>query len=78
MFQKVSFLKKNFDHIMESNVSRTCQLTEINSRWEVRNEAYLKLKRLIRYTFFQNRSIITIFLIIVLTATVEQRAYDND
>ena len=30
------------------------------------------------YTFFQNRSIISIFLIIVITATVEQRAYDND
>ena len=78
MIKKRRFLKKNNAYIMECNVSRTCELKEINSRLEVRNEAYLKFKRLIRYTFFQNRSIISIFLIIVITATVEQRAYDND
>ena len=78
MFQKLSLLKKNKEYIMECNVSKTCQLTEIYSRSEVRNEAYLKMKRLICYKFFQNRSIISIFLIIVITATVKQRAYDND
>ena len=47
MFQKLSFLKKNKAYTMEWNVSRTCELTEINSRLEVRNDAYLKLKRLL-------------------------------
>ena len=47
MFQKLRFLKKNNAYIMECNVSRTCELTEINSRLEVRNDSLSQIEKTI-------------------------------
>ena len=47
MFQKLRFLKKNNGYIMECNVSRTCELTEINSRLEVRNDSLSQIEKTI-------------------------------
>ena len=47
MFQKLSFLKKNKAYTMEWNVSKTCELTEINSRLEVRNDSLSQIEKTI-------------------------------
>ena len=47
MFQKLRFLKKNNAYIMECNVSRSCELTEINSRLEVRNDSLSQIEKTI-------------------------------
>ena len=47
MFQKLRFLKKNKAYIMECNISRNCELTEINSRLEVRNDSLSQIEKTI-------------------------------